>query len=192
MDKINIGFCITGSFCTFERILKEIEKIVDGGSNVTPIISDNVKNLDTRFFNASDFANKLKSITGKEIIDSIVKAEPIGPKNLFDVLVVAPATGNTIAKLSRAITDTPVTMAVKSHLRNGKPVVIAISTNDGLGSTAENFGKILTQKNLYFVPFGQDDFIKKPRSLVSDMTKIIPTIECALRGEQIQPLIITY
>lgn len=192
MEKIKVGFCITGSFCTFEKALKEMRNLIEKDYDVTAVVSDNAKSLDTRFYKAEDFLEELKKITGKEVIDSIVKAEPIGPKNYFDILVVAPATGNTIAKISRGITDTTVTMAVKSHLRNSKPVVIAISTNDGLGAAAENFGKILTRKNLYFVPFGQDDFIKKPCSLVADMTKLEDTVCFALKGEQIQPLIVQH
>ena len=169
-----------------------MRNLIEKDYDVTAVVSDNAKSLDTRFYKAEDFLEELKKITGKEVIDSIVKAEPIGPKNYFDILVVAPAPGNTIAKISRGITDTTVTMAVKSHLRNSKPVVIAISTNDGLGAAAENFGKILTRKNLYFVPFGQDDFIKKPCSLVADMTKLEDTVRCALKGEQIQPLIVQH
>lgn len=185
-----VGIALTGSFCTFEKILPEIEKLVSEGAEVTVILSDSVDRLDTRFGCSEDLKNDLKKITGKDIITSIVDAEPIGPKSLLDVLVVAPCTGNSLAKISNAITDTPATMACKAHLRNQKPLVIAISTNDGLGANARNIGTLLNMKYIYFVPFGQDNPISKPSSLVAKMDLILPTVLDALKGKQMQPLLI--
>lgn len=185
-----IGFVLTGSFCTFSKVVPEIEKLVNEGAEVYPVLSDSVNKSDTRFGKAEDLRQKLKTITGKDIISSITEAEPIGPKAFLDVLIVAPCTGNTISKLANAITDTPATMACKAHLRNGRPLILAISTNDGLGMNAKNIGMLLNMKNIYLVPFGQDDAIKKPNSLVADMKLILPTIQEALKGKQIQPVLI--
>ncbi|MCR4434328.1 MAG: dipicolinate synthase subunit B [Clostridiales bacterium] len=190
LEGIRIGFALTGSFCTFDKIIPEIKKIVDEGADVFPIMSESVKNLDTRFGTAEEWKAKIKSITGKEIISSIVEAEPIGPKSLLDIVVVAPCTGNTLAKLANAITDTPVTMACKANLRNGKPIVLSVSTNDGLGANAKNIGLLLNMKNIYFVPFGQDSPQSKPNSLLSKNELMIPTILEALKGKQIQPLLV--
>ncbi|HZJ83169.1 MAG TPA: dipicolinate synthase subunit B [Clostridia bacterium] len=187
---LKIGFCITGSFCTFDQIIPEVTKLVIRGADVTPIFSNAVYTMDTRFFLAKEFQTIIESITGKKIIKDIVEVEPIGPKKLMDVIVVAPCTGNTIAKLTYGITDTAVTMACKSHLRNQRPVIIGISTNDGLGGNAKNIGLLLNTKNIYFVPFGQDDAIKKNNSLVSKLEMILPTIEDAIEGRQIQPLLV--
>ena len=185
-----IGFALTGSFCTLELIMPEIEKLINEGAEVYPIVSYSVDQFDTRFGTADYFKDKLKQITKKEIISTVAQAEPIGPKSYLDVLVVAPCTGNTLSKIANAITDTPVTMAVKAQLRNNKPVVIAVSTNDGLGLNAKNLGELLSVKNIYFVPFGQDDPIKKSNSLVAKYDMIIPTIMEALNGKQIQPLLV--
>ena len=185
----NIGFGFTGSFCTFS-IAKEILKELAKENNVTAIMSFNSYNLDTKFGKATDHINEIESITGNKIIYTIEDAEPIGPKKLFDILVICPCSGNTIAKLSNDIIDTPVTMAVKSHLRNSRPVVIAISTNNGLSGAAENIGRLLNRKNYYFVPFRQDNPFTKPRSLVFDASYLIKTIELALEEEQIQPILI--
>lgn len=190
LQGIKIGFALTGSFCTFNKVFLEIQKIVDEGAEVYPIISYSVDNFDTRFGKSSYFKDRLKSITGKEIINTIVNAEPIGPQSLFDILVIAPCTGNSIAKIVNGITDTPVTMACKAHIRNLKPVVISISTNDGLGANAKNIGMLLNMKNIYLVPFGQDDPIKKANSLVAKTELIIPTIQEALKGRQIQPVLV--
>ena len=185
----SIGFGFTGSFCTFS-IAKEILKDLAIENNVTAIMSFNSYNLDTKFGKATDHINEIESITGNKIIHTIEDAEPIGPKKLFDILVICPCSGNTIAKLSNDIIDTPVTMAVKSHLRNSRPVVIAISTNNGLSGAAENIGRLLNRKNYYFVPFRQDNPITKPRSIVFDKTYVIKTIEEAIEYKQIQPIIL--
>ena len=186
---LNIGFALTGSFCTFSKVVPEIKRLTEHGAEVYPVMSEMASVTDTRFGTAQDFINEIKSITGRPIINSIKGAEPIGPKHYLDALVIAPCTGNTLAKLANGITDTPVTMAAKAHLRNGGPIVIAVSTNDGLGGSAKNIGLLMNMKNIYFVPFGQDDPVKKPNSLVADMTKIAPTLENALDGIQIQPLL---
>ena len=185
-----IGFAMTGSFCTFSKTIEELKKIVKTGAKVIPIMSYNSYNLDTRFGKASDFINEIESITGEKIIHTIQEAEPIGPKKMTDIMVIAPATGNTIAKLANGIIDGPVTMATKSHLRNNNPVVIAISTNDALSGSAENIGKLLNRKHYYFVPFRQDNPITKPRSLVYDFGYLQKTIEYALKNEQIEPIIL--
>ncbi len=187
---VNIGYAVTGSFCTFAKTIPQIEKLVNEGANVIPIISESVSNYDTRFNKADEFKNTLQTITGKQPISSIVDAEPIGPKALLDILVIAPCTGNTISKIANAITDTSVTMACKAHLRNMRPVVIAVSTNDGLGANARNIGILLNMKNIYMVPFGQDDPIKKCTSLVADFDQILPTILNAQQHCQIQPMIL--
>lgn len=187
-DKIRIGFAMTGSFCTFSKVIKSLENIAKK-YDVTAILSNNSATMDTKFGKAETLYKHLNDITQKPIIDSIVKAEPIGPKGLFDVLVVAPCTGNTLAKLSNSIIDGTVPMAVKSHLRRERPVVLAISTNDGLSGSAENIGRLLNRKNYYFVPFKQDAPNEKPRSLVANMDLISETIDYALENKQIQPIL---
>lgn len=186
----HLGFAITGSFCTFEKIKKQIELLRDEVASITPIFSQHAYELDTRFAEAKSFVKEIETITGKSAIHTIQGAEPVGPKKLFDALVIAPCTGNTAAKLANGITDTPVLMAAKSHLRNGRPVIIAISTNDALGINLQNIGKLMVMKHIYFVPFGQDDAAKKPNSCVADMTKIAETVEYALAKEQIQPVLL--
>ncbi len=190
LNGLKIGFALTGSFCTFDKVIPCIKKIVEEGADVYPIISETVDKLDTRFGKADDLKLKLENITGKRPISTIVEAEPIGPKKFLDVLVVAPCTGNTLGKIANAITDTSVTMAVKAQLRNQRPVVIGISTNDGLSNNAKNLGLLLNMKNIYFVPFGQDDPVKKCNSLVAKYDLLIPTIQAALEGRQIQPLLV--
>lgn len=185
----NIGFCMCGSFCTFAKIMTELENLAKTNAVIYPIMSEAAYSTDTRFGNATDFHQKIKDITNKEIIKSVKEAEPIGPKGYLDILVIAPCTGNSLAKLANGIADSSVTMAAKAHLRNGKPIVIAVSTNDGLGSAAKNIGTLLNCKNIYFVPFRQDDCINKPNSLVADMTKIKETIEAALDRKQLQPVL---
>ena len=185
-----IGFVLTGSFCTFKHTVPQIKKIVEEGGIVIPIMSRNAYNMDTKFGTAQEFIKEIEEITNKEIIHTIQGAEPIGPKGLTDILIIAPATGNTIGKLANGITDDVGTMATKSHLRNNNPVVIAISTNDGLAGSAENIGKLLNRNNYFFVPFRQDNPITKPRSLVFDPKYIIPTLEKALEKEQVQPILI--
>lgn len=182
---MNIGYCFTGSFCTFSKSIEALKNIVKAGHNVTPIMSENAYNIDTRFGDAVDIQNTIIEITGNSIIHTITKAEPIGPKKMFDVLCVVPCTGNTLAKLANGITDTSVTMAVKSHLRNSKPVVIGASTNDALGAAAKNIGHLMNCKNYYFVPLGMDDCINKPKSMVCDFTKVLSTIELAYEGKEV-------
>ncbi|NYB75015.1 dipicolinate synthase subunit B [Sedimentibacter hydroxybenzoicus DSM 7310] len=186
----NIGIGITGSFCTFDKIIPPITKLKELEANVSTVFSDNAKSCDTRFCEAEDFLKLVYQLTGNEPITTIVDAEPVGPKNLFDIFIIAPATGNTIAKLANAITDTPVLMAAKAHLRNNKPVVISVSTNDALSMNFKNIGTLYNTKNIFFVPFGQDNYRSKPNSMVADVDQMIPTIEKALEGKQIQPVII--
>ena len=186
-----IGFAFTGSFCTFKIVLEELKKIKKENADIIPIMSYNSYKLDTKFGTAKEFIDEIKNITGKdEIIHTIQGAEPIGPQKLTDIMVIAPCSGNTIAKLANGVTDTPVLMATKSHLRNNNPVVLAISTNDGLSGSAENIGKLLNRNNYFFVPFKQDNPITKPRSLVADFKYLIPTIESALDKEQIETLLL--
>ena len=186
---IRLGFAICGSFCTFKRVIPVIERLVGDGFDVYPIMSFTAYNTDTRFGAAEDFIAQIESITGKKIIHSIRDAEPIGPKKMLDIIVVAPCTGNTLAKLSLGIADTPVTLAVKAHLRNNRPVVIAVSTNDALAGNAKSIGALMNMKNISFVPFVQDDSEEKPSSLVAVMEKIPETVVSALSGKQIQPLL---
>ena len=185
-----IGFILTGSFCTFSKTIPKMRELVKQGADVIPIMSYNSFNLDTKFGKAKDFRNEIQEITGKEIIHTIQDAEPIGPKKLTDLMVVAPCSGNTMAKLANDIIDGPSTMAVKSHLRNDRPVVIAVSTNNGLGANLVNIGKLLIRKHYYFVPFKQDNPITKPRSIVYDFDYLTKTIEYALDGEQISPILL--
>ena len=185
----NIGFAMTGSFCTFSRVIKELERLTIMGANVYPIMSEISYSTDTRFGTCADFREKIEGICQKPIIKSVKEAEPIGPKGYLDLLIVAPCTGNSLAKLAKGITDSSVTMAAKAHLRNQKPVLIAVSTNDGLGNSAKNIGELLNTKNIYLVPCGQDDYVKKPNSLVADMSMIIPSAESALDGIQLQPIL---
>lgn len=185
-----IGFAITGSHCTLEKIIEPMKRLVESGNTVFPIISASVASTDTRFGQAKDWRAKFEEITGNPVIDSIAAAEPVGPKLNLDAVVVAPATGNTLAKIANAVTDTAVTMAVKAQLRNERPVILGIATNDGLAGNARNIGVLLDKKNIFFVPFGQDDPQGKPRSLVCDMAQLEATIEAALAGKQIQPILI--
>ena len=185
-----IGFVLTGSFCTFSKTIPKIKELVKKGADVLPIMSYNSYNMDTKFGKAQDFIDEVQEITNKKIIHTIQDAEPIGPKKLTDLMVVAPCSGNTMAKLAKDIIDGPSTMAVKSHLRNDRPVVIAVSTNNGLGANLVNIGKLLIRKQYYFVPFKQDNPITKPRSIVYDFEYLIKTIEYALDGEQISPILL--
>lgn len=185
----NIGIGITGSFCTFDKIIPQIVKLVEQGANVFPILSDNAKSIDSRFGDAKDFMEIIFDITRNKLITTIEDAEPIGPNEMFDILLIAPCTGNTIAKLSNGITDTPVLMAAKSHLRVNKPVVISISTNDALGINFKNIATLFNTKNIYFVPFGQDNYKTKPNSMIAHIDKIVPALEMALEGKQLQPVI---
>ena len=185
-----IGFVLTGSFCTFQKVIPIISELKEKEAEVLPIMSYNTYKFDTKFGNSADIIDKIENISENKIIHTIQDAEPIGPKHLTDIMIVAPASGNTIAKLAVDIIDTPALMAVKSHLRNNLPVVIAPSTNNGLAAAAINIGTLLNRKNYYFVPFMQDNPITKPRSLIFDHKYIIPTIEKALDSEQIEPILI--
>ena len=189
---MKIGFAITSSYCTVEKIMKNVLELVELGYDVVPIASPGVVNCDTRFGKGKDFKEVLEKITGKEVVSDIIEAEKFGPKEKLDLLVVAPATGNFIAKLANGITDSPVTMATKATLRNGSPIVIGVSTNDGLGMNGENIMKLLNTKNIYFVPFGQDNYVNKPNSLISHFDLLVPTINEALNDKQIQPVLQEY
>ncbi|MGN0551964.1 MAG: dipicolinate synthase subunit B [Oscillospiraceae bacterium] len=187
---VKIGYALCGSFCTFSRSIEQLKRLKEMGADITAIMSFNASSIDTRFGTAESFRKTIEEITGKPIILTIEGAEPIGPKKMFDVLVICPCTGNTMAKLANSIIDTPVTMAAKSHIRNGRPIVIAAATNDGLAGSAKNIGALMNYKEYYFVPLGQDDSEKKPRSLVSDFSELSDTIIAALNGKQFQPLIL--
>ena len=186
---MNIGFAMTGSFCTFSQVFPVMEQLAEQ-HNVIPIFSAAAYATDSRFGTAQEHIRRASEICGRDPISSIAHAEPIGPKQLLDALIIAPCTGNTLAKLAHSIADTPVTMAAKSHLRNGRPVLIAISTNDALAGAAENIGKLLARKHYYFVPFGQDDPQKKPTSIVADFSRIPQALEAALAGTQLQPILL--
>ncbi|MBF7082392.1 dipicolinate synthase subunit B [Desulfallas sp. Bu1-1] len=189
---IKVGFALTGSHCTLDEVLVEMKRVADEGAVLYPIISESVDETDTRFGASDRWKNRIAEITNQKIIKSIVGAEPIGPEKLLDVVVVAPCSGNTLAKLANAITDGPVLMAVKAHLRNQRPVVLAVSTNDGLGLNAKNIGVLLNAKNIYMVPFGQDNPAEKPNSLKAKINLLVDTIEHALQGKQIQPVLVAY
>ena len=186
---MTVGFALSGSFCTFSEIFPVMEEVTKQ-HKVIPIFSFSAASIDSRFGVAQEHLHKAEEICGTKALCSIEAVEPIGPKKLLDALIIAPCTGNTLAKLSHSIADTPVTMAAKSHLRNGRPVIVAISTNDALAGAAENIGKLLARKHYYFVPFGQDDAAKKPTSIVADFSKIPQTLELALAGQQIQPILL--
>ena len=190
MRKERVGFAVCGSFCTHAKVLEALEELVKEYETVIPIASEMSAFTDTRFGSADDLLQRLEELTGNKVLCDIPSVEPVGPKKLLDVLVIAPATGNTVAKLAAGITDTVVTMAAKAHLRNGEPVVVALASNDGLSAGARNIGELLVRKNYYFVPFGQDNAIQKPCSLVADFSKIAETVDAALRGEQVQPLLL--
>ncbi len=189
MQNIKLGYAFCGSFCTINKSLSVLKELAEYDIDITPIMSEITYSTDTRFAKSQEFNLKVEELCGKKIIHTVPDAEPIGPKNLLDVIVVAPCTGNTISKIALGITDTSVTMAVKAHLRNNKPVILGIATNDALGATAKNIGLLHNTKNIYFVPYGQDDPVGKNNSLICDFTKIPQTIESALKGEQIQPVI---
>lgn len=187
---VKIGFGITGSFCTFKTTVEKIKELVEAGAEVIPVMSFNAYSIDTRFGKAEEFISEIEEITNNKIVNSFTDAEPFGPKKLVDIMAIIPCTGNTVSKLANAITDTPVLMAAKSTLRNGNSLVIGISTNDGLSGSAANIGKLLNTKNVYFVPFAQDNPITKPNSLVFNSEYIVKTIESALNKEQVQPLLL--
>ena len=188
MTKYTIGYAMCGSFCTFKNSILQIKKLVKRGFEIVPIMSFNASSMDTKFGKASDFKKEIEDICNRKIICTIPDAEPIGPKKMVDVLTICPCTGNTLGKLCNAITDTPVTMAAKSHLRIQRPVVISLATNDALGASAQNIGKALNTKNIFFVPLKQDDPKNKPKSLVADFDLLEETINMAINGIQIQPI----
>lgn len=189
---IRAGFALTGSHCTLDEIFTQVENIKKEGADVYPIISYSVDQTATRYGAPDKWKEELNRITGRDVINTVTGAEPVGPEKMLDILIIAPCTGNTLAKLANAITDTPVLMAAKAHLRNQRPVVLAISTNDGLGLNAKNIGLLLNTKNIYMVPFGQDSPAGKPNSLKANMSLIVDTILYALEGKQIQPVLIAY
>lgn len=189
MNGIKIGYAICGSFCTFSQSIPVLEQLAEQGAQITPIMSCTAYSTDTRFGRAEDFVDRIQTASGREVIHTIDSAEPIGPKMLLDVLVIAPCTGNTLAKLALGVTDTPVTMAAKAHLRNGRPLVLAVATNDGLAASSKNIGLLMNTRNVYFVPFGQDDCDGKPTSLIAHFDQIPATIKAAMEGRQIQPLL---
>jgi len=190
LENCKIGFAMTGSFCVIDDVLPEMQRLLNEKCKITPIFSETVYNTDTRFFLAKDLIETVKNMTGMLPLHTIEQVEPIGPKNLLDMLVIAPCTGNTIAKMAAGVVDSPVLMAAKAVIRNNRPVVIAVSTNDGLGNNAASLGFLLAKKNFYFVPFGQDNPKDKPNSLVADMTKIADTCMLAMEFRQIQPLLV--
>lgn len=190
MNKLCIGFALCGSFCTFQKAKEQIRLLCNKGHCVIPVMSFNAYTTDTRFGTAAEHINEIEEITGKKIISTLTDAEPIGPRNLLDILVIEPCTGNTLAKLANGITDTPVTLAAKAHLRNNKPLLIAVSSNDALSSSASNIGRLLNNRNVYFVPMRQDDFVNKPRSVVADFSKTIDSVISAVNGIQLQPVLI--
>ena len=190
MRQERVGFALCGSFCTHQAVLKELEHLCGEFESVLPIVSPISQVTDTRFGTAEDFLKRVEELTGHKAIRTVAEAEPIGPKGLLDILVIAPCTGNTIGKLAAGITDTPVTMAAKAHLRNDRPVVVAVASNDGLSGTAKSIGELLVRKNYFFVPFGQDAPEQKPCSLVADFSRIGETVRWALEGRQLQPILL--
>ena len=189
MELLHIGFALCGSFCTFPQAIPQLEALAAAGHDVYPIMSFNAYSLDTRFGKAADHVGRIEAACGRKIIAALPDAEPIGPKKLLDILIIEPCTGNTLAKLAAGIADTPVTLAAKSHLRNGRPVLIAVSTNDALAGAAKNIGCLQNGKHFFFVPYRQDDSAGKPTSLVADFTKTEEAMRRALEGKQLQPIL---
>lgn len=185
-----VGVALTGSFCTFDKMFQQVQKLSEAGADIYPILSNASQTISSRFGTSEENLRKITELAGRAPILRMEDAEPIGPKGCLDLLVILPCTGNTAAKLANGITDSPVLMAAKAHLRNNKPLVISISTNDGLGMNLKNIGLLLNSKYIYFIPFGQDNCTKKPNSLVARTTLLLPTLEAALDGEQIQPLLV--
>lgn len=190
LEDCNVGVAMTGSFCTYSKIIEQIEHLASLNINILPIFSDNAQTIDSRFGQTKDFIQSLETITKNKPYLTIPTVEPLGPKGKLDILIIAPCTGNTLAKLCHGITDTPVLMAAKGHLRNGKPLVIFLSSNDSLGINFTNIGMLMNMKHIYFVPFGQDSYTKKPCSLVSHFDLIEDTLRAALNNEQLQPVIL--
>lgn len=190
MEQVRVGFAFCGSFCTHASAIEALEQVKEKYSDVTPIVSEVSAQMDTRFGCAHDFLREVERICDKRVISTIPGAEPIGPKGLLDVLVILPCTGNTLAKLAAGVADSTVTLAAKAHLRNGRPLVIGVSTNDGLAAAAKNIGELMCRKNIYFVPFRQDDPYGKPTSLVAKFDLVVDTVSHALEGKQLQPLLL--
>lgn len=190
LENIKLGFALSGSFCTFNDIFNPMKKLIDEGAEVFPIMSENASTINTRFGDSKEFIKRLEELTGKDVQTKIEETELIGPNNSYDALIVAPCTGNTFAKMANAITDTSVLMAIKATLRNNKPVILAIASNDALGFNLKNLGILMNARNVYFVPFGQDNYKVKRNSLVSNMNLIYDTLILALKGEQLQPILI--
>ena len=188
MEKKKLGLALCGSYCTYEKLFAALPALA-ARYELVPILSDTAAETDTRFGTAAEHIRRLMELTGRRVITTVAEAEPLGPREPLDALLIAPCTGNTLAKLAHGVTDSSVTMAAKAHLRNGRPLVIAFSTNDGLSGSAENIGRLLNRKNVYFVPFGQDDPVKKPCSLQADFSLLAETTEAALAGRQLQPLL---
>ncbi|MBR1483443.1 MAG: dipicolinate synthase subunit B [Ruminococcus sp.] len=188
MTKATIGFAMCGSFCTFSKAFEQMRALKEDGYEVIPMMSGNASSTDTRFGTAREMVKRAEEITGRHVLTTSVETEPIGPKGLCDLLVIAPCTGNTLAKLALGVTDTSVTMAAKSHLRVLRPVLLCVATNDALGASAQNIGRLLNTKNIYFVPLRQDDPVKKPNSLVADFGQLVPCVEAALEKRQVQPV----
>jgi len=191
MEQLSVGFAFCGSFCTMARAIEGLERLAERYSDLYPIVSETVAATDTRFGNAHDFMREMERICDRRVISTVAAAEPIGPQKLLDILVICPCTGNTIGKLANGITDTAVTMAAKAHLRNGRPVVVAMASNDGLSGAMRNIGTLMGRKNFFFVPFGQDDPMGKPHSLVADFKQLEQTMEWALAGKQLQPVLLS-
>lgn len=190
MINLKVGYAMCGSFCTLKRAVEEMKVLKEKDFDIYPIMSPITYSTDTRFGKAADFIGEVEEICGKKIISTVKEAEPIGPKGLLDVLVISPCTGNTLGKIANGITDSSVSMAAKAHLRNGRPLVLTIATNDALSASAKNIGSLMNTKNVYFVPFGQDDAFKKPTSLISDFSLIYDTVISALDGKQLQPILL--
>ncbi len=188
-NKIKVGFALCGSYCTFSKALEQMKTLKEYGFDIVPIMSENAFSTDTRFGKASDFSAIAEKISGRNVIHSISEAEPIGPKKMLDILIIEPCTGNTAAKLANGISDSAVTLAAKAHLRNGKPVLIGIATNDAFANSAANIGRLLNYRNIYFIPFGQDSSTGKPRSAICDFSLTLNAALAALKGEQLQPII---
>ena len=189
METMRVVWAMCGSFCTFEKALGAMEEMVRGGAQVLPLMSFNAAGLDTRFGKAEDWKKKTEAVTGRRPIETLQGAEPLGPPNMAGAMIIAPCTGATLAKLAAGISDTPVTLGAKSMLRGAKPLVLAVSTNDGLAASMENLARLINRKNVYLVPFAQDDWLKKPASLQSDYSLIADTLACAMRGRQLQPVL---
>ena len=190
MINLKVGYAMCGSFCTLKRAVEEIKVLKEKDFDIYPIMSPITYSTDTRFGKAADFIGEVEEICGKKIISTVKEAEPIGPKGLLDVLVISPCTGNTLGKIANGITDSSVSMAAKAHLRNGRPLVLTIATNDALSASAKNIGSLMNTKNVYFVPFGQDDAFKKPTSLIANFSLIYDTVISALDGKQLQPILL--